>query len=404
MNRTSAVIRRVVLRNFRSIAACDVRLEPFTLLVGTNGSGRSNFLDSLQFVADALRETLDQALRDRGTIRAVRRISGGHPSHLALRFEFSLADGAAGHYAFRVDALDDGGHVVQHEELNLIPGEPGAPEVSYAVQGGRLVAASTVSLPPADPQHLMLAAAAADPAVRPLFELLSGIRVYAPDPARIATAQRRETVALLRRDGANAASVLRQLDAAARDAVDAALARLVPGVQSVEAQARGRLLTLVFRQAVAGQLHPWHFPATSMSDGTLRTLGVLLAIHQRQTGAEGAADPSLVGLDEPDSALHGAAAVALLETLRASARTAQTIVASHRTELLDGAHLEDDAVLAVDNHAGVTRVERIDAAGRAQLRQRLVTADAGAPAAHEDPVPDEQGASQLGLFEMPVDR
>ncbi len=45
---------RVVLENYKSIAACDVSLAPLTFLVGPNGSGKSNFLDALQFIADAM--------------------------------------------------------------------------------------------------------------------------------------------------------------------------------------------------------------------------------------------------------------------------------------------------------------------------------------------------------------
>src|SRR3954469_24802447 len=97
-------LTRVVVSNYRSIEACDVRLGPLTYLVGPNGSGKSNFLDALRFVADALRSSLDHALRDRGGIKQVRRRSGGTtttqsrsggPSpHLGLRVEFRLTGSA----------------------------------------------------------------------------------------------------------------------------------------------------------------------------------------------------------------------------------------------------------------------------------------------------------------------
>lgn len=45
-------------------------------LVGPNGSGKSSFLDSVKFVADSLSTSLDHALRERGTIKEVRRRSG----------------------------------------------------------------------------------------------------------------------------------------------------------------------------------------------------------------------------------------------------------------------------------------------------------------------------------------
>ena len=62
----STFITRVRLRNYKSIATCDVRLYPLMFLIGPNGAGKSNFLDALHFVADALRISLDHALRDRG--------------------------------------------------------------------------------------------------------------------------------------------------------------------------------------------------------------------------------------------------------------------------------------------------------------------------------------------------
>ena len=62
---------RVTLRNYKSIAACDVSPAPLSFLVGPNGSGKSNFLDALRFVADALRSSLGDALSERGGIGGV---------------------------------------------------------------------------------------------------------------------------------------------------------------------------------------------------------------------------------------------------------------------------------------------------------------------------------------------
>src|SRR6516165_1847375 len=95
-------ISRVTIRNYKSIAACQVNLLELMFLVGPNGSGKSNFLDALRFVADALRNSLDHALRDRGGIQEVRRRSGGHPNHFSISLEFQLPDGTTGRYGFRI--------------------------------------------------------------------------------------------------------------------------------------------------------------------------------------------------------------------------------------------------------------------------------------------------------------
>ncbi|USZ48427.1 AAA family ATPase [Halomonas sp. DN3] len=49
-----AFISRVVVKNFKSIGYCEVKLGSLTYLVGANGSGKSNFVDALHFVRDAL--------------------------------------------------------------------------------------------------------------------------------------------------------------------------------------------------------------------------------------------------------------------------------------------------------------------------------------------------------------
>ncbi len=118
MNATG-VLTRVVLRNYKSIATCDVALGPLTYLVGANGSGKSNFVDALHLVRDALTGSLDNALNERGGLSEVRRRSSGHPTHFGMRLEFRLRDGRSGHYAFNIGALSGRGYEVQTEECAL---------------------------------------------------------------------------------------------------------------------------------------------------------------------------------------------------------------------------------------------------------------------------------------------
>src|ERR1700684_1588175 len=61
-------LRRVRIRGYKSIAFCDVTLAPLTILVGRNASGKSNFLDALAFLRDALDDGLDSALENHGGV------------------------------------------------------------------------------------------------------------------------------------------------------------------------------------------------------------------------------------------------------------------------------------------------------------------------------------------------
>ena len=59
---TGPFVRRVILRNYKSIRKCDVSLGPLTFLVGPNGSGKSNFLEPLRFLGDLLRTSIQHAI------------------------------------------------------------------------------------------------------------------------------------------------------------------------------------------------------------------------------------------------------------------------------------------------------------------------------------------------------
>ena len=397
-------IRRVTIRNYKSIAACQVNLQSLMFLVGPNGAGKSNFLDALRFVGDSLRTSLDHALRDRGTIKEVRRRSGGHPSHFALRLDFVLPDGSVGHYSFRVGARPSGGYDVQQEECRIASGVELDRVHHYHVRSGKVVDSSVPQMPASLPDRLLLVAASGLPEFRAVFDALSGIEVYNLNPREIALMQKPDPGDLLRRDGDNAASVLQQFDPALRERISAYLSRIVPGVASVEPKTLGSQETIEFRQLIKGQEHPWRFLASSMSDGTLRALGILLAIFQALAARPDKRTPLLIGLEEPEMALHPAAASVLLAALREASQQVQIIVTSHSADLLDNPDIGTESVLAVENDAGLTRIGSLDAAGRDMLKQRLFTP--GELLRQNQLAPDPEALAdiaserQLGLFEF----
>jgi predicted ATPase len=361
-------LRRVIVKNYKSIAACNVELGRLTFLVGPNGSGKSNFLDTLRFVAEALRTTLDHAFRDRGGINEVRRRSSGHPTHFGMRLEFVLPDGTPGHYAFRIGAKLRGAFEVQTEECVVRGPEP----ASFRVESGvRAMKGQPKALAVAA-DRLYLVAASSETEFRPVYDALSHMAFYSLNPDRMRELQTSDSGEILARDGSNAASVFRllaELRPAQRTRIEDYLSKVVPGVRGVEARVLGPRETLEFRQEVAGAASPWHFPAANMSDGTLRALGILLSIFQTGNGKR----ITLVGMEEPEIALHPAAAGILLDALREASRETQIVVTSHSPDLLDLADLASESILAVHTEKGDTQIAPIDPASVAMLRQGLYT-------------------------------
>ena len=363
-------IQRVVLRNYKSIGHCDVRLQPLTYLVGQNGAGKSNFLDALHFVRDALAGSLDNAINERGGLNEVRRRSSGHPTHFGIRIEFRLKDGRNGWYAVEIGAMASGGYEVQHEKC-VIDGIGKGP--FFRIEKGRLIDSSETAFPAITADRLALVAASGFTAFRPVFDALTAMGFYNLNPKLMRELQKPQDGRLLKPVGENIASVIGHLERVAPDRVEAIkeyLQSVVSMVHGVERKAIGPMETLEFRQDMAGAKYPWKFLAQNMSDGTLRALGVLTALLQ--TNVDYA--PTLIGIEEPETALHPAASAALREVLVQSSMHTQVLVTSHSPDLLDDRGIDVDAILAVVSEGGETQIAPLDKASRQVLRDHLFSA------------------------------
>ena len=402
--KNSTFITRVVLKNYKSIAACDVQLQPLTFLVGRNGAGKSNFLDALRFVADALDSSLEHAIRDRGGINDVRRRSRGHPNHFSIRLEFSLPNGSTGHYAFRIGTRSPGGYEVQTEECILYNKDLFTPEIYFRVDNGDVTDTSLKVAPMAATDRLYLVNASGLPEFRHVYDAFSRMGFYNLNPDKIRDLQAPDPRDVLTRDGGNLTSIFSQLSSTVTENIEEYLAAVVPGMHKVKVKDFGPKETLEFRQDVAGDKHRWRFLANNMSDGTLRVLGILVALFQGDH--DDRKRVLLVGIEEPEIALHPAAAGVLLDGLRDAAEKTQVIITSHSPDLLDDKNLDVGSILAVESHDGNTRIAPIDNASRSVLRDKLYTTGELLRRDQLQPDPEsvisDEKARQLDLFDFKI--
>ena len=243
----------------------------------------------------------------------------------------------------------------------------------FQLEHGKLKKSSETSFPAVTSDRLALVSASGLSAFRPVFDALTGMGFYNINPKLIRELQQPQDGRLLKPAGENIASVIGHLERTAPDSmrvITEYLQTVVPMVHGVERTPVGPMESLSFRQDMAGAKHPWKFLAQNMSDGTLRALGILTALFQG--GWDHA--PSVVGIEEPETALHPAASGALREALQRASERTQVIVTSHSPDLLDDMDLSADSLLAVEAIAGETRIASLDEGSRIALRDRLFSA------------------------------
>ncbi|MDN4615141.1 AAA family ATPase [Leifsonia sp. F6_8S_P_1B] len=362
----SPTIRRVVLKNFKSIEACDVPLSRLTLLVGPNGSGKSNFIDGIRLTRDALQTNLENAIRDRGGIVDVRRRSTGHPTHFGVRYDIDTPSGHA-EYAYQVSAKKDFTFEVQKEVCRVYRRE----ELVASFQSVDGVISSTgPSLATVRVARNSLALSVIG-GLTEYEEVAVGLRdfgFYNFNPNHVRDLQSPDMGEILTEDGSNLASVirrLREMSPRSLDRVTEYLGAVVPGIRSIAPRSFGPKETVEFKQDVVGDQRAWSFLASNVSDGTLRALCVLVAAFQENT--------PLVSIEEPETAVHPGAAHRLMDALLERSKKHQLLLTTHSPDLLDHPSIDVDSVLAVQSDRGKTTIGQVDPATRMAAKENLYT-------------------------------
>jgi len=373
-------ISRVRLRNFKSIAACDVSLGPLTMLVGPNGSGKSNFMQALALLGRAVSTTPSEAVTElEGLEEIVRRVPAAERS-FSIDVEATVPTigqsepWATAEYGFEIGYPSRRGlrtlEVIRETcELRL-----GKQSWRFDVDRGAVHEKPRARRSrDIQPDRLYLPFAGIEKAFASLPLELSGMRFYSFALDTLREPGRPSEGAILDSRGEHLSDVIGALaavDPELKSRVDAYLNAAVPGIDGVDSYPVGGYTTLVFRASVGPDDADIAFAPTAISDGTIRAAAVLAAIFQPAV-ADGRI--SLIGIEEPEIALHPAAAGVLFDALSEASEQVQIVVTTQSPDLLDRDDLDVSTVRAVSMEDGVTRIGEIDRASRRIAAEKLYT-------------------------------
>ena len=318
------LIRRLRVSGLLSFGprGIDLPLEPLNVLIGGNGSGKSNLLEVI------------------GLLRTAPEEPG----------ELSGMQGDAGEWLWK------GGESARAATVEVIVDRPnGAGQFRHTMRvaddGGRLrVTAEDVTETEARESG---SEGCGDAALRRLREQYERIRLYQNWSVGPSAALRRNQGTHAASDslndgGENLAVVLAGFRGEAKRRLVDALGELFDGIVGVSCAVTRGAAALVLEERGGRRI-----PATRLSDGTLRYLSLLaILLHP--------SPPPLVALEGPELGLHPDVVAEVAKRLvEASGRT-QLVVTTHSRMLVDALTDHPSSIVICEKENGESRFERLD--------------------------------------------
>jgi len=408
------IVRSLIVKGFRSLASVKIEFGNPTFLVGHNGAGKSNIGDALGFISEAMTSPLREVIDKRGGISTVcTQIPGRRgPGRLGLSVDFQLTEWlqfienppadlppdmlAFARYAFELNPVGEFDFEVSREQcvLHARNGERRWFDRRHKQAKSNIPGFNKMDL--FSPSSLAMPVLGGVLPFESVTQTLGRMKVYSIDTAALREMQDPESGAELRSDGRNAASVFEEIERRSPESISRIreiLSAIVPNTLKLDTIQHGRKLTIEFTQGW-GKRKKFSFEAFSMSDGTLRALGLLLAVFQINK-------PSLIFIDEPEASIHPGAAGAILDTLKHAASTMQVVVSTQSPEILDAKWIEGKNLRSVVWREGATHVEEIPENAKRALQVHLMGAGELLRSEALEPSPTSQESISPGpeLFE-----
>lgn len=343
------MIKSITLKNWKSFGEATLYVDPLTVLIGTNASGKSNFLDALVFLREfILGDSVDKALQGDDSYDAG--VRGGKDlvikkgeSKTYLSIIFQAKDEEDFFFEFKYDLEIGKGSSGEYEALK---------ESLYQLHGGVASHLFTFKDVPRSFTELEISSWAKDAgksqeeeraiwlARNELTMNFDYLQFLDPIPQNMRSYSK--VSRFLKSDGSNIAGYLangqEHLVSVAEELSKAIKNLPESEIRKVWSERVGLLKSdamLYCEEQWPGESEPVLIDAGSLSDGTLRIIAILTAILAAEEG-------STLVIEEIDNGLHPSRANLLVDLLHkySAEREVDIICTTHNPALLDAFGLE----------------------------------------------------------------
>jgi predicted ATPase len=341
-----AVLKKIGIKGYRSIKDASIELGPLNVLIGANGTGKSNVISFFKMLNEMMANRLQQYIGTSGRAQSLLHFGSKVTLQIEGELEFEV-DHALDRYSMRLfhaaaDTLVFASETLEYHELGY-----SSPKI--------------VSLGAGHQETRIGDEASKGEQTGKVFRhLLNQCRVYHFHDTS-ATARSRQSCYLndnrwLMPDAGNLAAMLfayREQSEVVYNRIVSAIQKVMPEFEDFDLEP-SRLnpnnLLLNWRKRGSDYLFGPH----QISDGTLRAMAIITLFLQPETDL-----PDVIILDEPELGLHPQALEIVAGLMRAASLSSQVIVATQSQTFLN--YFDPNEIVIVESNQGESCFRRLEA-------------------------------------------
>jgi predicted ATPase len=341
-------LERVHIAGFGSLADVTFEPGPLTVLIGANGSGKSNLLRTFKMVPLMRTGSLGKLVGDAGGASALLHYGPKRTQAISLELDF-VQGGHRNRYAARL-GYAAGDRLIYLDESVEYEG-PGKSKRTYSLGAGHW-------------ESELQNAKNQGGTAKTVNYWLARMNFFHFHDTSMTSALRTNARAVddqyLHSDGSNLAAYLARLERGETESerkawlrINKFVQRIAPAVKLLSPTTTGTGGHHVRLDWIDDQDE--RFGCHQLSDGTLRAIALITALAQPTEKL-----PKFISIDEPELGLHPAAISLLVGLVRSVSRHTQIVFATQSTAFLD--HFEPNEVVVVERSAGASVFKRLQAA------------------------------------------
>lgn len=339
------MLKRIVLKGFKSIKEMDLELHPLNILIGANGAGKSNLVSFFKLLNEMMAGRLQLYIGQSGRAQSLLYFGPKVTLQIEAQLQFEVENGEDT-YSMRLFHAAGDTLIFADETLEFLGTDYSSPRIDPLGAGHQEA-------------RIKQAAEAETPTAKTLRYLLNRCRVYHFHDTSATAAVRQSCYVgdsrwLMPDAGNLAALLLRFRD---EEKSQSAYRRIVRTIRllapffedfDLEADSANRVI-LNWRERDSDGIFGPH----QLSDGTLRAICLTTLLLQPEDEL-----PELIVVDEPELGLHPYALNVIAALFEKAASHTQILISTQSSTFLDNFAPED--VIAVDRQDEGSQFKRFD--------------------------------------------